>query len=115
MQAYSDPRRETDPYALPDVEVFQLTASEVAEMEEDLIYEYLRRPEFRLATMNSRDRERMLDTMVEEQGITGGWFYWFCFPGCLPDSDPVGPFASEDEALADAQENSGELDGNDWE
>jgi hypothetical protein len=32
-----------------------------------------------------------------------GWYYWYCFPGCLPDSDPVGPFATEAEALADAQ------------
>lgn len=32
------------------------------------------------------------------------WFWWSCFPGCLPDSDPFGPFASEDEALADARE-----------
>lgn len=32
-----------------------------------------------------------------------GWYWWSCFPGCLPDSDPVGPFPSEAEALADAQ------------
>ena len=32
-----------------------------------------------------------------------GWYYWACFPGCLPDGDPIGPFATEDEALADAQ------------
>jgi hypothetical protein len=31
------------------------------------------------------------------------WFYWFCFPGCLPDSDPIGPFATRKEAVADAQ------------
>jgi hypothetical protein len=37
--------------------------------------------------------------------IEAGWYYWFCLPGCLPDSDPVGPFASEDEALADARED----------
>ena len=31
------------------------------------------------------------------------WFWWPCFPGCLPDSDePNGPFYSEDEALSDA-------------
>ena len=23
-----------------------------------------------------------------------GWYYWYCFPGCLPDSDPTGPFPS---------------------
>ena len=35
-----------------------------------------------------------------------GWYYWFCFPGCLPDSDPVGPFDTEDEAIADCRENA---------
>lgn len=33
-----------------------------------------------------------------------GWYWWLCFPGCLPDSDPVGPFETEAEALADAQD-----------
>lgn len=56
-QHYSHPDREDDPYALPDLEVFQLTAREVAEQDEDLIHEYMKRHEFRLASMNSRDRE----------------------------------------------------------
>ena len=68
-QAYSDPRRESDPHALPDVETFY--ASETS----DIGFE------------------------------TGeGWYYWSCFPGCLPDSDPMGPFETEAEALADARE-----------
>lgn len=32
-----------------------------------------------------------------------GWYYRSCFPGCLPDSEPIGPFASEEEALEDAR------------
>jgi hypothetical protein len=28
-----------------------------------------------------------------------GWYYWACFPGCLPDSDPIGPFETEEEAI----------------
>ena len=35
-----------------------------------------------------------------------GWYYWFCVPGCLPDSSPQGPFTTEAEALADAQSES---------
>ena len=31
-----------------------------------------------------------------------GWFWWSCYPGCLPDSDPVGPFESSREAYEDA-------------
>ena len=34
-----------------------------------------------------------------------GWYYWFCFPGCLPDGDPIGPFATREEAIAAAQED----------
>jgi hypothetical protein len=33
-----------------------------------------------------------------------GGFYWrACFPGCLPDSDPFGPFDTYAEALNDAE------------
>lgn len=32
-----------------------------------------------------------------------GWYWWACFPGCLPDSDPHGPFNTEREAIEDAQ------------
>ena len=105
-QHYSNPDRESDPHALPDLEVFQLTAHEVAERDEDLIHEYMKRREFRLAGMNSRDRERMLAAICEEQAITGGWFYWYCFPGCMPDSDAVGPYATRDEAVKAAQDDA---------
>lgn len=103
-QAYSDVSRESDPHALPDVEVFQLTAAEVAasSMYEDEQYEFSKRPEWRIR-MNSRTQESMIDAMVDEIGIKGGWFYWFCFPGCLPDSEPFGPFDTRAEALADAR------------
>lgn len=97
-QTYSDPSRETDPHALPDLEIFQLTAGEVAGQDEEMVYEYMKRREFRFASMNSRDREKMINAMVDENGITGGWFYWYCFPGCLPDSDAIGPFGSYQEA-----------------
>lgn len=102
-QAYSDASRASDPYALPDVEVFQLTAEEVAVLDEETVYDYMKRPEFKLASMSSRVRARMIDTMIDELGITGGWFYWFCFPGCLPDSEPIGPFPTKQDALNDAQ------------
>jgi len=37
-----------------------------------------------------------------------GWFYQFCFPGCTPDSDPYGPFATEQAAIEDCRENFAE-------
>ncbi len=39
-----------------------------------------------------------------EQHTTGaGWYWWPCFPGCLPDGDPIGPFGTEEEAINNAQ------------
>lgn len=103
MQVYSNPERETEDTALPDIEVFQLTAAEVAATMEEEIAEFSKRHEFRLAGMSGRVRDAMLDAMVSELEITGGWFWQSCFPGCLPDGEPVGPFKTWQEAKADAQ------------
>jgi hypothetical protein len=94
MQTYSDPSRETDPYALPDIEVFQLTA-------EDFMFAV-------------RDTW-MFDAIDDEMSNWGedirkagkalaGWYWHSCFPGCIPDSDPIGPFETAAEAEADAQD-----------
>src|SRR5687767_2942702 len=32
-----------------------------------------------------------------------GWFYWYCLPGCMPDSESFGPFETEEEAIKDAR------------
>jgi hypothetical protein len=74
-QAYSDPSRADDPYALPDVEVFYADEGE-------------------LGTVND-----------DTEQSAAGWYWWPCFPGCLPDGDPCGPFETEAEALEDAQAN----------
>lgn len=110
-QHYSNPARESDPYALPDVEVFFLAADEQAELPtyEDEWNELLKRPALRLATMNSRDHAKLVDVLVSECGITGGWFWQPCFPGCLPDGDPIGPFETRDEAIKDAQSASEDI------
>lgn len=105
---YTSTKRERSAYSLPSIETFQLTAIEAAELDEEMVRDYMRRREFRLAGMNSRVRERMLETMVDEEGIKGGWFYWFCFPGCLPEGSAVGPFETEAAALLNARQSSGE-------
>ena len=43
-------------------------------------------------------------TYIDGQSPERGWYWWSCFPGCLPDSDPIGPFATEAKALEDAQD-----------
>ena len=27
------------------------------------------------------------------------WLWWYCLPGCMPDSDPFGPFNLESECI----------------
>jgi hypothetical protein len=78
-QHYSDPSRADDPRALPDVEVFYDDAD----------------------IMNGHARN------FDGNGdpVQAGWYYWYCFPGCLPDSDAIGPFATEQEAIEAAQED----------
>ena len=106
MQAYSNSERESDPHALPDIEVFELTAAEAVEQDEDLMWQAMK--QFPLATMNSRDRQKAIDWAIEESGATGGWFWWSRFPGCLPDGPAMGPFKTRKEALEDAQESYAE-------
>ena len=36
---------------------------------------------------------------------SAGWYYWQCFPGCLPEGDAMGPFPSALAALRDAYDN----------
>lgn len=110
---YSDPRRESDPYALPDVWVTQLTAEEVAQGMEDEYYEFSRRTKFRIASMSPRVQRDMIDAMIEELGIKGGWCWYYCQIGCMPDSGPYGPFDTEAEAIADmrSQQDFDDSDG----
>lgn len=37
------------------------------------------------------------------EGEESGYYYWFCFPGCLPESNYTGPFSTENAALLDAR------------
>ncbi len=46
----------------------------------------------------------------EDQEMPAGWYWQTCFPGCIPDSEPSGPFASSHLALQDADEWHPEFD-----
>jgi hypothetical protein len=104
MQAYSDPSRKHDAYSLPDVEVWKdritILRSRCGEFEVSSHGDDARGfcPSCWRATC-------VVD--LEDGGIErterSGWWYWHCLPGCLPDSSVFGPFATEAEALADAQ------------
>tara|TARA_R110002020_G_scaffold417080_2_gene626259 strand:+ start:1675 stop:1917 length:243 start_codon:yes stop_codon:yes gene_type:complete len=74
-QVYSDPKREAEKYALPNVEVFYYT---------DYNY-HVENP---------------------EEALEPGYYFWDCFPGCLPDSEPWGPYETEQKAIEAAQEEA---------
>lgn len=89
MQAYSDSQRETEPYALPDIEVFW--------------HEHAKRE---LCALNAGDKAELYgECITDDEGdcLGSGWYWWTCFPGCLPDSEPFGPFETYEAALTDAQ------------
>ena len=79
-QHYSDPTREDLPHALPDIEVFYVSPTE--------------------AIYNKQNADHANEYTIFEPG----WYWWSCFPGCLPDSEPFGPFETEEQALADARD-----------
>lgn len=39
--------------------------------------------------------------MVDDEGepLEPGWYYWYCFPGCMPEGPPMGPYSTEYEAI----------------
>jgi hypothetical protein len=84
---YSDPERRDDPYSLPDVEVFYRTETAI---KADALLN---------GTLDANNP--WCDGDGEPLGE--GWYFWFCFPGCLPDSDPRGPYQSETAALEAAR------------
>ena len=47
---------------------------------------------------------------LEEDTLSAGWYWAAGLPGCLYDADPVGPFASSQQAHEDADEWAPEYD-----
>jgi len=92
MQAYSDPSRANDTWSLPNVEIFEASYRE-CECGCSVFTEY-----------NSACPECDDDGSDDDPDTSIGWFYWYCFPGCLPDSEPIGPFNSSEAAHADMLE-----------
>jgi hypothetical protein len=39
---------------------------------------------------------------TEDSGA--GWYWHACFPGCMPDGDPFGPFARSSQAYDEARD-----------
>ena len=77
---YTDTTRENETYALPNAEVFYVSPMEV-------IY-------------NTQNIDHADEYTITE----AGWYWWSCFEGCLPDSEAIGPFDTEKEAIENARE-----------
>ena len=97
-QHYSRPSRESDTYSLPDVETFRANYADCLECTTTTVEDGA--GEYRCDSCS----EGRKGFEPEKEDVQTGWFYWFCFPGCMPDSEPMGPYATEEEALADARE-----------
>lgn len=42
--------------------------------------------------------------MGNGEELERGWYWWACYPGCMPDSEPDGPYATEREAIQAGQD-----------
>ena len=60
---------------------------------------------FYVSETEANDRESCFWNTEDDESTGEGWYYWFCFPGCLPEGDaPMGPFATEAQAESDARD-----------
>lgn len=48
------------------------------------------------------DGDEWLSEVNEAARAREGWYHWVCLPGCLPESEAIGPFTSRDDAWVDA-------------
>lgn len=90
-QHYSNPKRESEPGALPDIETFYVGMLADRGMCPGCIA-YLIGDSGSEGSLSNHDEYHV------------GWYWQSCFPGCIPDGEPSGPFDTEAEALADACE-----------
>lgn len=90
-QSYSNPKREADSASLPNIEYWYHDPAD-----------HENRNSF---CIGNEEME------TDGEGCPGpGWYWWSCFPGCTPDGEANGPFATEEECIADFQD---EQDDND--
>ena len=96
-QAYSNPDRENEPMTLPNIEIW---SEHPVKLECLKCGEEYTLPESHATSCPECDGH-VSSSSTKMKPV---WWWWACFPGCLPDSDVNGPFDTEEEALADAQD-----------
>lgn len=127
--AYTDPRRESDPYALPDVEVFEVWTDANGKQHNGWNVCEEEGYEFPMSKLDNVDghwyivtHETFSEThphapdcakciaegKIPETGYepcSDGWYYQFGSPGYIPSSDPYGPYETEQAALDAARDD----------
>ncbi len=92
---YLDETREREQYALPNVWVFHVEKAEWYVCEQ----------------CGERCEESVCDHCeAEAEPVNEGYMYAFCFPGCMPDSEPMGPYPTEEQALKACRDEHSEND-----
>jgi hypothetical protein len=78
----------------PNIELFFMSKSELAQWygDKDSVWYDLAKEDLECSDPMS------IDELAEQNE---GYYWWSCCPGCLPDSDPNGPFLTELSASED--------------
>ena len=72
---------------------------EIFYMSEPEMLEWLETPDSVWAGFYNEDCDASIGDAAKR---LAGWWWWSCFPGCMPEGDPAGPFETKEAALADA-------------
>ena len=102
-QHYSSDAREAQPHSLPNIETFTAQYGDCPHCTSVVIADSG-------GEFHCYHCQKGHNSGAVPAEILIGWFYWYCLPGCMPDSDPYGPFATEADALFEARELSGDED-----
>jgi hypothetical protein len=97
-QAYLDESRASDPYALPNLSVQHWEDAVSVDMGGETQYF----PDLGDAfdAIGEHWIDGGSDATIER---AEGYYVAVCLPGCLPDSDWMGPYGSEEEAIEEAR------------
>ena len=102
-QHYMDPSNANDPHRLPNILTMLVAYAYCGDCGSLVLSE--------TGAKRERCQEPGCDDNPDGAEVNKvAWFYWFCLPGCLPDSEPVGPFETEEAALADARSDMEEME-----
>ena len=67
-----------------------------------LLYHSTNQMSYHQFTNEQGDQYGSFEVFFDNADTGPGFYWWPCFPGCLPDGEPIGPFQNEQEAITDA-------------